>query len=154
MRGFSTLELLAVLAILSVAVLVTTSLVSTKLQEGRLRAAASEFAVALRAARMIAVTRGDSVPVTVSAHPANTYEYTDIAGARREVRLPAGLRIVSSDSPILFQPNGGIQAAEPPRTEFVAERGERVIARWTVQTSLGGISTVIPVGVGTPQAPH
>lgn len=139
-RGFSLPELLLVVSILALCVLFTVPFVTTKMRETRLRSAAGQFAVTLRAARMVAVTAGTRTPVTVRAYDAgNSYEYTDSTGKLRQVQLSGGVAIVSSDSPIVFMPNGSVDAAEPPVTRFKALH---VPEEWTVQTSLGGVPFV------------
>jgi Tfp pilus assembly protein FimT len=143
--GFSVPEVLLVCAILGLGVAVALPFVTSKVRETKLRSSAGQFVVTLRAARMVAVTAGTRIPVTVTPHggggslPGNSYEYMDTAGKLRRVELPRGVRIVSSDSPIVFMPNGSVEAPQPPVTRFQALH---VPEEWTVETSLGGVPLV------------
>lgn len=139
-RGFSLGELLAVLAIAGIVVTIGVPLVSEQLRQAKIRSAADQYAMSLKAARMIAVSKHAALPVTVQADPANTYSYADTDGDVRTIRMPDGVRIVSTDSPITFQTNGSLTAQATTVIEANMTAGE--IERWTVTTSILGISSI------------
>ena len=79
-RGVSLPELIVVIAILALAVIVTVPMIADRVHQAKLRSAASQYAVSLRAARMIAVSKQTTVTVTVHRNPDNRYEYVDATG--------------------------------------------------------------------------
>ena len=138
-RGVTLPEMLVVLAIVGLAVLVTVPFAASKLRELAAERAAGEIQTTLRAARSVAVTRSSPVEVTILVDPDNLLSYTDAAGRQRVVRMPAGVRIVSADSPILFRPDGSVPAAASAVVEAEI-RGS--IRRWTVSVGLVGLPRV------------
>lgn len=138
--GVSLSELMVVIALLALAAMVAVPLTTRKINELRLRSAADEYLVSLRAARMIAVTAGREVSVTLQPHPANSYSYTDSDGRERSVTLPPGVRIdVASTREIVFRSNGSLQPAEPATTIIRAKLPNGNIERWIVDIPLSGI---------------
>ncbi len=109
-RGFSLSELLVVLAILGLAVAIAVPLVAEAVRSAKARGAADQFAVDLRAARMIAVTQRKDIPVTVST-ATQSYQYEVTTGGLRQIAMPDGVQIVASTTPITFLKNGSVQAA-------------------------------------------
>lgn len=138
-RGFSLPELLVVLAILGLLVLVVVGLATPKLHQLSVLTAARQFVSALTAARMIASARGAEVPVVVRIDPDNRYEYVDAAGRTRVEQVPTGVRIASSDTPIVFGPMGSV--ASTSETVFEIEAGGKTV-RWAVATNLAGVAKV------------
>lgn len=139
-RGFSLGEVLAVVAIAGIVVAIGVPLVAEQVRAAKIRSAADQYAMSLKAARMIAVSKHAALPVTVQAHPANTYSYTDTDGDVRTITMPPGVRIVSSDSPITFQTNGSLAAQASTVIETTMSGSET--ERWTVTTSILGISSI------------
>lgn len=137
-RGYSLPELLVVLAILGLAVVVAVPLVGKQVRLVQIHSAAEQFASNLRAARMVAVSTRDEVIVQVDADPTNAYSFPDARGRTRLVRLPEGIRIVSSPSPIRFRSDGSIADRAITILESVASDG--TVERWTVTTGILGIA--------------
>lgn len=135
-RGFTLLEGLAVLVILAITATVVSTMALERVRSARIRVAAEQFAIDLRAARLKAVSNRSPVDVTISLDPTNAYEYTDGHGRLRQIRMPPGVQIMSSDSTISFQPNGSILGGTS--TVFETELSPQSTERWTVTTSVLG----------------
>jgi len=106
-KGLSLPELLLVVSIIGLGVAASIPIISETVRSARTRAVADEFAVALRAVRMIAVTtRADAALEIVGD---NAYRYEDVYGRVRNYTLPEGVRIDSTTAPaIIFRPNGSV----------------------------------------------
>jgi Tfp pilus assembly protein FimT len=139
-RGFTLVEGLVVVMLVVISVTVAMSLVRERLQLARVRVSAQQFAVHLRSARFTAVSQRSAADVVVAADPENRYEFTDVRGTSRTVRLPHGVRIVSSSSPIRFQANGSVSGGASTVLE-VELTGNRV-ERWTIDTAALGVPRV------------
>jgi prepilin-type N-terminal cleavage/methylation domain-containing protein len=135
-RGFTLLEGLVVMTILSITAVVASSLALERIRSARIRLSAEQFAIDLRAARLKAVSNRSPVDVIISTDPTNAYEYSDGHGRLRQIRMPPGVQIVSSDSTISFQPNGSILGGTS--TIFETELSGLNVERWTVTTSVLG----------------
>jgi prepilin-type N-terminal cleavage/methylation domain-containing protein len=138
-RGFTIAELLVVLAIIGIAVAVGIPLANEQVRQAKVRAAADQLAMDIKAARMIAVSTRDVLDLVVMPQPDNYYEYTDNQGKLRHIDMPTGVRITSSDSPITFRLNGSLDAATTTVIEIDLTVG--VIERWTISTNILGVST-------------
>lgn len=136
-RGFSLPELLVVLAVLGLAVVVAVPLVANQVRLVQVRSAADQLAANLRAARTIAVSIRRPVDVRVDVDPDNRYTFPDARGRTRIVRLPEGIRISSSTSPISFRPDGSLPGGAVTVLETVARDG--MWERWVVRTGLLGV---------------
>lgn len=142
-RGVSLPELLVVVALLALAALVTIPLTARRVHELRLRSAADQFLVTVRAARMVAATTGRQTVLTVSPHPEDRYEYTDAGGRLRTVELPQGVRIDEASSLALaFRANGSLQPPIPATVVFKARLPKGIVERWTVTTPMSGIPSM------------
>lgn len=97
-RGFTLLEMLAVLLLIGIAAAAVSISVTQGLASARVRAASSEMAGALRAARAEAIVRGQEQTFDVDTQ-ANTYRAT-----KQDLHLPKGLQ-VSITSAKEDQPN-------------------------------------------------
>lgn len=134
--GFTLLEALTVMTILAITATVASAMVLERVRSTRIRVAAEQFAIDLRAARLKAVSTRSSVDVTISLDPTNAYEFSDGHGRLRRIRMPPGVQIISSDSTISFQANGSILGGTS--TVFETELTPRSTERWTVTTSVLG----------------
>ncbi|HEX5044630.1 MAG TPA: prepilin-type N-terminal cleavage/methylation domain-containing protein [Candidatus Polarisedimenticolaceae bacterium] len=96
-RGFSLTEILVVLAIAGLAIAITVPLVAENVNQARIRTAADQFSVDLRAARMIAVSKRATpfLDVSVEPDPVNRYTFVNGRGETRVVQLPRGVRIIT-----------------------------------------------------------
>mgnify|MGYP001765424188 CR=1 FL=1 len=145
-RGFSLSEMLVVVAIVGLAVAIAIPVTSEQVRLAKVRAAADEFAIHLKAARMIAVTTrataDDPLEFVVVPDPTNTYRYPAVNGQDRTYRLPSGVRIVSptAETTIAFRGDGSLAAANTTVLEAMISGDER--ERFTVTTSILGVSTV------------
>jgi prepilin-type N-terminal cleavage/methylation domain-containing protein len=99
-RGFSLTEILVVVAIAGLAVAITVPLVAENVNQARIRSAADQFSVDLRAARMIAVSKRATpfLDVSVEPDPVNRYSFVNGRGETRVVQLPTGVRIITPTS--------------------------------------------------------
>jgi len=139
-RGITLPELLVVLAITGLAVTVAVPLISDAIHSARVRTSVDQLAVSLMAARMLAVTLQAPVSVNVATDPKNWYEVPDRNGAVQRYDLPVGVRIVSSDDPITFLPNGMVEGGA--RTVLATTRTGGPDEIWEIETSIIGVATV------------
>lgn len=135
-RGYTLLEGLAVMTILAMTATMASALVLERVRSTRIRMAAEQFAIDLRAARLKAVSNRSQVDVTISLDPTNAYEYSDGRGRLRHIRMPLGVQIISSDLTISFRANGSILGGTS--TVFETELSLGSTERWTVTTSILG----------------
>jgi general secretion pathway protein H len=87
-RGFTLLEMLAVILLIGIAAAAVSISVTQGLASARINAASSELAAALRATRAQAIVRGQDQNFDLDTR-ANTYR--DVK--QHDVRLPKGLRL-------------------------------------------------------------
>ena len=145
-RGFTLIETLVAVAVLAIATTLGLALVRERLDTARVRIAAQQFVVHLRAARFAAVSTRNPVEVVVSTDPANSYAYTDVRGATKTIDLPSNVRITSSSTPITFQANGSVPGGASTVIE-VDLSGER-IERWTITTEPLGVPRLTTERIG------
>ena len=124
------------MTILVITATVASVMTLDRVRSARIRVAAEQFAIDLRAARLKAVSIRSPVDVTISLDPANAYEYSDGHGRLRHIRMPPGVQIISSNSTISFQPNGSILSGTS--TVFETELSPQSTERWTVTTNVLG----------------
>ena len=148
-RGVTLPELLVVVTIIALAVLVTVPTVTETVRATRLRSATRSLEATFRAVRIIAVTRQQDATIVVRPAPAlpatpgpieNQYVFTDLQGRDRIETMPPGIRIASSTSPIVFRPNGTLDAEAVTVLEVQTRNGLRT---WEVRTSRMGVTRVI-----------
>lgn len=141
-RGFSLTEALAVMALIGIIVAVAVPLVGETIRRASIREAADQFALDLRAARMIAVTRRLPVDFVIDEEPTNRYRYTRADGSQVRIQLPSAVRILSSSTPetITFRPDGSVTAAAT--TVLEVSLSGSIKERWTITTSTVGVPTV------------
>lgn len=135
-RGVTLPEMLVAVTIMALAVGIFAPMVGDRVSLAKGRTMAAQFAIDLRAARWVAVSTRSIVDIVVDVD-AGTYEYTDTKGKKRVVRMPDGVRIVSSDNPIRFRPNGSVLGGST--TVISTFMGETEAWQWTVETSALGI---------------
>ena len=141
-RGVTLPELLVVITIIGLAVAVAIPVMTETIRSAKVRAAANSFAVSLKAARMLAVTTHRPVDVRVfDTSGANAYEYEGRHGRLLRFEMPSGVRIASSTSPIIFQPNGGVTGGANTTIEVDLKPSLREI--WRIETSNLGMANVI-----------
>jgi prepilin-type N-terminal cleavage/methylation domain-containing protein len=140
-RGFSAAELLVVIAIIALIVAVVVPLAQNQVKTAKARAAADGLGVDLRAARMLAVTRQQDVPVVLEVDPVNAYRYAGNDGKVRRIVLPTGVRILDSSSPttITFRPNGSVAAQATTVVEVALSGSATAKETYTIVTSTTGI---------------
>jgi prepilin-type N-terminal cleavage/methylation domain-containing protein len=111
-RGFSLPEVLIVLAIIGLAVAISVPLVSEMVNQARIRTAADQFSVDLRAARMIAVSKRATpyLDVSVQPDPVNRYTFANGRGETRVVQFPKGVRVItpSTDYTVRYLRDGSV----------------------------------------------
>jgi prepilin-type N-terminal cleavage/methylation domain-containing protein len=144
-RGFSLTEILVVVAIIGLAVAITVPLVAEAVNQNRIRAAADQFAVDLRAARMIAVTkRADPfLDVSVTPNPTNRYTFVNGRGEPRTVDLPAGVRIISPSTAytVRFLRDGSVSGGGNT-TVMRVQLNDGVEEEWRVITNAMGVTRI------------
>ena len=141
-RGFSLGELLVVVAIMGLVLLVAVPLVAEQIRAAEVRAAGDQLAMSLKAARMVAVSTHADVVFDIAVDPDNKYSYTDNKGRLRETVVPPSVTITSSDGDITFKQNGSIDSATAMDIVLEANMTGGEIDRWTISTSILGVSTV------------
>jgi prepilin-type N-terminal cleavage/methylation domain-containing protein len=111
-RGFSLTEILVVVALVGLAIVITVPLVAENVNQARIRTAADQLSVDLRAARMIAVSKRAMpfLDVSVQPDPVNRYSFVNARGEARTVQLPTGVRIItpSVDYTIRYLRDGSV----------------------------------------------
>ena len=140
-RGFSLPELLAVMALLGIAIAIGIPIVNEQVRIAKVRAAADELALHLRAARMIAVTQRTTIDFTVNVDPRNSYLYRGNDGELKEFPTPDRVRISeASDRLIRFKRNGSVDAASSVVLESVVSGARE---RWTATVNTMGLATLV-----------
>ena len=139
--GFSAAELLVVVAIVGLLVAVAVPLVADQVKQARNRGAADNYAMDLRAARMLAVAKQQNVSVVLEVDPVNAYTYTGNDGKPRRTVLPQGVRILNTSTPttITFQPNGSIASQATTVIEIALSGSATAKETYTVVTGTPGI---------------
>ncbi len=138
--GLTLIEALIALLLVGISSAFASSFVVERVRATRSRVAADQLAVDLRSARLAAISNRKPVSLVVSTDPANVYEYTDGRGTLRRIDLPDGVRIVSSTSPITFEPNGSV--AGGASTVLETELAQYRLERRTVSTNVIGIARI------------
>ena len=138
--GVTLPELLVVVAIIGMAVMVAIPVISRTVQGVKIRAATEQFAVTVRAVRMVAVTVRRPVDLVVEVDPVNAYEYLDVRGVPRRIELDPAVRIAVSNTPITFNPDGSLENAVVTRLE-IGRPGEDERA-FVVRTNRMGVPVV------------
>ncbi len=147
--GVTLPEMLVAVTIIAMAVLVAVPTISETLRSTRLRTATRSLEATFRAARIVAVTQRTDMPIEVRTGPAppttpgpteNQYTYTDLRGIPRTETMPPGIRIVASTSPIVFRPNGTLDAEAVTVLEVQTRQGPRT---WEIRTSRMGVTRVV-----------
>jgi len=146
-QGFSLLECLVVMVILAIMAAALVPLAVERLRVARVRTTVNQFSIDLRAARWAAVSGRNTVEMTVSVDPANTYEYIDSRGRAHSVTLPEGVRIVTSTNPIEFRANGSVTGGSS--TVLETELNDDVISKWTIDTNVLGVPSTRHQQVGS-----
>jgi hypothetical protein len=127
------------MAIIGIAVAIGVPLVHQQVRMAKIRGAADQLAMDIKAARMIAVsTRRDDLELRIHADPSNYYEYDDNKGNTRRIEMPEGVRIVSTDSPLTFHLNGSLDNSATTVLEIDISGG--LTERWTISTTILGVS--------------
>jgi len=143
--GYSLAELLAVLCLVGIVIAIGIPLVNEQLRIGEARSASDQFAVNLRAARMIAVSHHKDIVVTVNADPTNTYVYEGTNGEIRTIAMPGRVQIkTGSAASITFHSNGSTGAASTVTLESAVSTS---IERWTLSVNTLGTVSVAHVRI-------
>jgi prepilin-type N-terminal cleavage/methylation domain-containing protein len=138
--GFSLPELLAVLAMIAIAVAIGVPIVNEQLRIAEVRAAADDFVLHLRAARMISVTKHKSIFFTVHVDPENSFEYEGLKGDGKLFAMRPGVRIApASDRLITFKRNGSVEVASSIIIEADVSGARE---RWTATVNAVGLTTL------------
>jgi len=135
--GFTLLEGLVVITLSALILATAMALVQERLLSARARIAAQQLAVHLRSARFAAVSQRSPTDVVISTGPESTYSYTDVRGKQHVIRLPEGVAIKSSDSPIRFESNGTVTGGAT--TVLEAELSGNRRDRWQIDTRPLGV---------------
>jgi len=137
-RGVSLAELLVVMAILGIALAIGIPLAAQQMRMAKIRGAADQLAMHMRAVRMIAVSTRADIDMTINAQPSNFYQFTDNKGKTRRIDMPEGVRITSTTSPVTFHLNGSLDSAATTVLEIDVSGG--LTERWTISTTILGVS--------------
>ena len=138
--GFSLAETLIVLALIGITVAIGIPLVNEQVRIAEIRSATDQFAVHLRAARMIAVSQHRDVDVTISADPINTMSYERTLGDPLVIAMPGTVKIMSgSAATITFHSDGSSDASSTVTTESVVSNATE---RWLLTVNVLGFVSV------------
>jgi type II secretory pathway pseudopilin PulG len=142
--GVSLPELFVVIAILALGIVISVPLIATRVHAVKLQAAVSQYVGALRAARVIAVSRATSVTVSIQAGTGeHSYQYQDTNGALRKTALPPGVHFGTGSCPaILFTANGST-AGDCTTVIARSTPGGPDGERYVVHVPLSGIPRVV-----------
>lgn len=146
-KGFSLLEFLVVMVILTLTATAIVPAAVERVRMARVRTMVNQFTIDLRAARWAAVSGRNTVEMTVAVDPANSYQYMDSRGRVRSVTMPDGVRIVTSTNPIEFRANGSVTGGSS--TVFEADLTDDVSSAWTIDTNVLGVPSVQHQQVGS-----
>ena len=147
--GVTLPELLVVVTIIALATMAAIPTITETVRATRLRSATRSLEATFRAVRILAVTQQQDASVIVRPAPAppaspgpteNQYEYVDLQGRPRTGRMPLGIRIASSTTPIVFHPNGTLDGEAVTVLEVETREGLRT---WEIRTSRMGVTRVI-----------
>jgi prepilin-type N-terminal cleavage/methylation domain-containing protein len=139
--GVTIPELLVVVTIIGLSVAVAIPLVTSAVRSARVRVAADQYAVTLKAARMVAITQQGPIDLLIAPSPANYFEYTDATGRLRRYDAPPGVRILDSPGTITFSANGSVTIGVP--TKFEIDIDDNTVEGWTIDVNLLGVTDVI-----------
>jgi len=134
--GVTLPEFLIVASLLAIMVLFLSPLVAERARVAKVRSSAAQLALDVRAARWVAVSNRATVSMTFDVG-GNQYQYVDAHGRTRTIRLPEGVSLVSSTSPIQFLSNGSVPGGATTVIEIELSSGRK--SRWTVATNTLGV---------------
>ncbi len=148
-KGVTITELLAALAILGIMLIVAIPAMGEWVRKARVRSAADEMTVGLRATRYIAVANRTSSDFTINVDPLNYFSYSDVNGREVRVEMPVGVRLVSTTAnPITFNLNGGISGGEQTIVIETKVAGD-LTHRYTITVSSIGKIAVDFISIST-----
>jgi len=125
---------------IAIAIAIGIPLVNEQVRIAEVRAAADDFALHLRAARMISVTKHKTITFTVYADPTSTFEYEGMNGKTKLVAMPGRVRIApASDRSIKCKRNGSVDAASMIILESDVSSARE---RWTASVNSVGLTTL------------
>lgn len=144
-NGFSLAEVLAVLAIITMILLVSYPVLGESYRGYVARTEVNEMVSDLKAARYIAVSQRTNDSFIVSDDgdtPPNRYSYTNIKGELLLVELTEGVRITTAPAtPLVFTADGGLNGSAESivvESRISADRTDQ----YTVSISVVGTVTV------------
>ena len=149
--GFSLTEILIVVAIVGLAVAIAIPLVAENVNQARIRTAADQFSVDLRAARMIAVSKRATpfLDVSVQPDPVNRYSFVNGRGETRVVQLPKGVRIITptTDYTVRYLRDGSVTGGGNT-TVLRVQLSKGAEEEWRVITNAMGVTRTTRTRIG------
>ena len=135
--GFSLTELLVVIAIMGIFITFAGPAFTQSYRAYKVRSAAQELTLALRAARQVAVSTRAASSLVVNTSSRN-YSWTDVKGRTRVWDLPVGVNFISaSPATITFATNGTVTTGAASVVLQTTVTGSRA-DRWTVDLNTVG----------------
>jgi Tfp pilus assembly protein FimT len=142
-----------VLSVIALIVAFASPLISTAVRSARARASAHNFAISLRAVRMLSVMANRPVDITVHATAQDAcpcvptwFEYVDARGQTVRTAMPEWVWIHESEPTIRFLPNGSTDLVAT--TTIKADLGGGNIETWRIRTERTGVPHVSRSGEG------
>lgn len=146
--GFSVTEMLVVLALMGIFITFAGPAFTQSYRAYKVRSAAQELVLALRAARQVAVSTRAASSLVVNTASRN-YSWTDVKGRTRLWELPVGVNFISATpSTITFATNGTVTTGAASVVLQVTVTSS-LAHRWTVDLNTAGrvsssLAQVIP----------
>jgi len=135
--GFSIVEMLLVLAIMGIFITFAGPAFTESYRAYKVRSAAQELSVAIRAVRQVAVSTRASSDLLVNT-AGGSYSWTDAKGKTRSWALPTGVSFISATpSTITFVTNGTVSTGSASIVLQGTVNGSRA-DRWTLSLNTVG----------------
>ncbi len=129
------------MALIAIAIGIGIPIINEQVRIAEVHAAADELVLHLRAARMISVTKRETIRFTVNVDPTNSYSYLGKNGVLRTFPTPVRVRIATaSDRSIDFKRNGSVDAAASIILESDVSGARE---RWTASVNAMGLATLV-----------
>jgi type IV fimbrial biogenesis protein FimU len=135
--GFSVVEMLVVIAIMGIFITFAGPAFTQSYRAYKVRSAAQELTLAMRAVRQVAVTTRAASSLVVDT-AARSYSWIDVKGRTRVWQLPANVDFISATpSTITFATNGTVTSGSASVVLQTTVTGSRA-DRWTVNLNTAG----------------
>lgn len=122
-------------ALIAITMAIGVPIVNEQIRIAEVRAVADDLVLHLRAARVLSVTRHETIEFKIYADPNNYFEYDGNRGIRK-YWMPSRVRIATGSDPLIdFRENGSVAA---PSTVIIEADVSGSRERWTATVSTMG----------------